>query len=257
MCMVRNRGQLAPSSLELHDKDGLLVHTFCHPPPQLTNFRKPWPPLIRAPGLKTRDALPVLEYEKRISVLSPVGSQIEVSKDGPVYKSYKGRYSSYPMGLLTMSQIPIRLHLQSAAGMSSWSLALSDASAKRENTWVWLAKGIMNRKEAPLWFQYHHLHLFLAWKEQTLKSFITQRPGLETARCLYHDNIWTSPPSSASKQKLSQGQSSLQGILWIKKKKQTIIKKTILQLRSPLLEAPPARKALRFSQLSSCCFAGR
>ena len=150
MCVVHSRGQLAPSSLEHHDKDGLLVHTLCHPPPQLTNFRKPWLPLIRPPGLKTRDALPVLKYEKRISVRSPVGSQIEVSKDGPVYKPYKGRYSSYPMGLLTMPLIPIRLHLQSAAGVSFWSLALSDASAKRENTWAWLAKGIMNRKEAPL-----------------------------------------------------------------------------------------------------------
>ena len=108
-----------------------------------------------------------------------------------------------------------------------------------------------------LWFQYHHLHLFLARKEQTLMGFITQRPGLETAHCLYRDNIWRSPPSSASKQKLSQGQPSLQGILWIKKKKPTILKKTILQLGSPLLEAPPARKALGFSQLSSCCFAGR
>lgn len=87
---------------------------------------------------------------KRISVQSPVGSQIEVSKDRPVYKSNKGRYSIYPVGLLTMPPIPIRLHLQSAAGVSSWSLALSDASAKRENTRVWLAKGIMNREEAPL-----------------------------------------------------------------------------------------------------------
>ena len=140
----------APSSLEYHNKDGLLVHTPCHPPTQLTNFRKPWPPLIRPPVLKTREALAVLEYEKRISVWSPVGSQIEVSKDGPVCKSYKGRYGIYPTGLLTMPPIPIRLHLQSAAGVSSWSLAISDASTKRENAWVWLAKGITNREEAPL-----------------------------------------------------------------------------------------------------------
>lgn len=67
----------------------------------------------------------------------------------------------------------------------------------------------------------------------------SQRPGLETARCVSRDNVRTPPPSPAAKQKRFQRQSSLPGILWIQTNKQeTIIRKTALQLGSPLLEAP-------------------
>lgn len=210
------------------------------PPPQLTNFRKPWPPLIRPPGLKTRDSLPVLEYEEDFCTITS-GSQIEVSKDRPVYKSNKGRYSIYPVGLLTMPPIPIRLHLQSATGVSSGAWPIW-CQLKRNTRGVTCQKGLRSREKL-LWFPAESPSTpLLAWKEQTWTG---SSPRGLAWKLHAVSTVTTSglPCRHLHPSRNFQGQSSLQGILWIKNKN-VIIKKTILQLRSPLLEAPPARKAL-------------
>lgn len=96
----------------------------------------------------------------------------------------------------------------------------------------------MNRKGTPLVLVSLSTPLF-GTEQATLMGFITQRPGLEMACCVSHDNVRTPPSSPAAKQKRFQRQSSLPGILLIQTNKQeTIIRKTALQLGSPLLEAP-------------------
>lgn len=108
----------APSSLKHPHRDGfLLIHTPCHPPPQLTNFGRSWLSLTRPPGLRTRDVLSMLGCGNGvggwIAAQSPVGSQIEVSKDRPSYKSCK-RQVLYLPSRGRQPLMPIRLHLQRA-----------------------------------------------------------------------------------------------------------------------------------------------
>ena len=68
-----------------------------------------------------------------------------------------------------------------------------------------------------LWFQHHQLHLFLAPEAQTLMSFITRRPGLETGGLPPPSSHLDSPAITCIQAETFSRAVISPGILWLKK----------------------------------------